>query len=151
MRQYADTFKARMVRGMLGPNAVSARATTTRTPPTGGPGDGGACHHTASRAAIEKVPVLAALMPQLQAAHAAIFALRAHAEDPKVRKLSERQSALDDQHDQHVRGLHTALTGVAMVSGARAELLRLRDTLLPEGLAHSQKTYRGQAGHGAMT
>jgi len=66
MRQYADTFKARMVRGMLGPNAVSARATTTRTPPTGGPGDGGACHHTASRAAIEKVPVLAALMPQLQ-------------------------------------------------------------------------------------
>jgi len=50
-----------------------------------------------------------------------------------------------------VRGLHTALTGVAMVSGARAELLRLRDTLLPEGLAHSQKTYRGQAGHGAMT
>jgi hypothetical protein len=103
-----------------------------------------------ARVAIEKVPMLAALLPQLEAAHAGIFALRAQVEDPKIRALSDRQSALDADHDERVRGIHGALTGLAQVSGASTELLSLRDELFPEGLGHTQMTYRGQAGHGAM-
>ena len=103
-----------------------------------------------ARAAIDKTPLLAALMPQLQVAHAGIFALRAQVEDPKVRELSDRQTALDAAHDERVRGIYGALTGLAQVSGAPAELISLRDELFPEGLAHTQMTYRGEAGHGAM-
>jgi hypothetical protein len=103
-----------------------------------------------ARAAIDKSPMLAALLPQLQAAHGAIFALRAQVEDPKVRELSSRQAALDAEHDVRVRAIHGALTGLALVSGVSSELLGLRDELFPEGLAHTQTTYRGQAGHAAM-
>jgi hypothetical protein len=104
----------------------------------------------AARAAIEMVPLLAALLPQLQAAHAGIFALRAPLEDPKAREMSGRLAALDIEHDTRVRGIHGALTGLAQVSGAGTELLALRDQLYPQGLGHTQLTFRGQAGHGAM-
>ncbi len=103
-----------------------------------------------ARAAIEKTPLLAALWPQLQSAHAAIFALRAATDEPKIRELSARQAVLDAAHDDHVRGIHGALTSLAQVSGARTELLALRDSLFPEGLPHTNLTYRGEAGHGAM-
>lgn len=103
-----------------------------------------------ARAAIERVPMLAALLPRLQAAHAGIFALRTQGEDPKARELSERQSSLDADHDERVRGIYNALTGLAQVSGNSTELLALRDELLPDGLGHTGMTYRGEAGHAAM-
>lgn len=103
-----------------------------------------------ARVAIEKIPIVASLLPQVQAAHADILALRKHNEDPRLRELSEREASLDADHDDRVRGIYGALTGLALVSGVGAELLRLRDMLFPEGLAHTQKTYRGEAGHAAM-
>jgi len=103
-----------------------------------------------ARGAIEGIPLLAALMPSLEAAHAGILAVRPQAEDPKVSALSERQGVLDAQHDDRVRGVYNALTGLALVSGAGTELLALRDQLFPSGLGHTQTTYRGEAGHGAM-
>ncbi len=105
---------------------------------------------SAARAAIEQIPMLAALLPQLQAAHAGIFALRAPLEDPKAREMSGRLAALDIEHDTRVRAIHSGLTGLAQVSGAGTELLALRDLLYPQGLGHMQLTFRGQAGHGAM-
>lgn len=105
---------------------------------------------TPARAAIEKIPLLAALGPQVQSAHAGLLALRASVEDPKVRELSERQAVLDADHDQHVRGMYNVLTSLAQVSAGASELLALRDQLFPEGLAHVKLSYRGQAGHGAM-
>lgn len=103
-----------------------------------------------ARTAIEAVPLLSALLPSLEAAHARISALGSQAEDPKIRAYSERQSALDVQHDNRVRGICGALSGLALVSDASGELTELRDTLFPEGLGHTQMTYRGQAGHAAM-
>jgi hypothetical protein len=103
----------------------------------------------AARTAIEKIPLLAALLPQLQSAHVGVFFLRAPITDPKLRLLSERLSALDLEHDERVRGIYGALTGLAQVSGASTELLALRDELFPEGLGHTHMTYRGQAGHAA--
>ena len=103
-----------------------------------------------ARTAIEKVPLLAALLPELGGAHGAIFALRVERDDPKVRAVSDREAALDAEHDERVRGLHGVLTALAAVSDGATELLGLREILLPEGLSHTNKTYRGEAGHGAM-
>ena len=100
--------------------------------------------------AIEKVPLLAALLPQLQAAHSAIFAVRARTEDPKVQRLSQQEAELDAKHDALVRGIYGSLTMLAQVSSTSDELLGLRDLLFPEGAAHTQKTYRGEAGHAAL-
>lgn len=103
-----------------------------------------------ARAAMERVPLLAALWPQVQEAHAGLLALRACVDDPRARELSERQAALDSQHDDYVRGLHGALTSLAQIPGASSELLALRDQLFPQGLTHIKHSYRGEAGHGAM-
>lgn len=103
-----------------------------------------------SRALIEKIALLSGLMPRLLAAHAGILALRTQAEDPKVRELIEREAALDAQHDDLVRGIVGALSALAEVSGGRSELLRLRDLLFPDGFAHTQRTYRAEAGHAAV-
>jgi hypothetical protein len=86
----------------------------------------------------------------LQRAHTAIFAVGVQPVDPQLRLLVEREAALDAEHDDIVSGIHGALTALARVSAASTELLRLRDGLFPEGLSHMHKTYRGEAGHGAI-
>ena len=52
--------------------------------------------------------------------------------------------------DALVRGIYGSLTMLAQVSSTSDELLGLRDLLFPEGAAHTQKTYRGEAGHAAL-
>jgi hypothetical protein len=89
-------------------------------------------------------------LPQLQTAHSAIFAVRAQAEDPKVQRLSQQEAEVDAKHDALVRGIYGSLSMLAQVSANADELLRLRDLLFPEGAAHTQKTYRGEAGHAAL-
>jgi hypothetical protein len=104
----------------------------------------------AARTLLDKFPLLTALLPKLQAAHSGIFAVRAQAEDPKVQRLSQQEAELDAKHDNLVRGIHGSLSMLAQVSTSSDELLRLRDLLFPEGAAHTQKTYRGEAGHAAL-
>jgi hypothetical protein len=104
----------------------------------------------AARAAIERTPLLASLLPQLLDAHASIFALRARAaEDPTIHHISEQLAALDGRHDDLIRGMHGVLTSLSLVCEAPEEILGLRDELFPEGLAHIKMTYRGEAGHAA--
>jgi len=105
---------------------------------------------SAARAAIEKVPLLVALLPRLQRAHTAVFAVGVRPAEPRLRQLVEREGALDAEHDDIVRGIHGSLSALARVSAAADELLSLRDSLFPEGLSHMHKSYRGQAGHGAL-
>ena len=100
--------------------------------------------------ALGKIPLLTALLPTLQSVHGMLFGLRAQRLDPKTQRLAQEASALDAKHDELVRGIHGALTLLASLSEASDEILRLRDTLLPEGLSHTLKTYRGEAGHAAM-
>jgi hypothetical protein len=107
------------------------------------PGDPG-------RIAIEKIPLLSALLPRIEAAHTAIFSVQVQTEDPKAKVLSEQEAELDAEHDVLVRGVYGALTTLAELSAQRDELLRLRDLILPEGLEHARKTYRGEAGHAAL-
>jgi len=101
-------------------------------------------------AALAKVPLLAALLPQLEAAHRAIFEVQAQNEDPKAKSLSLAEAELDASHDDLVRGIHGALSALSELSPSADDLLRMRDLLLPDGLDHTRKTYRGEAGHAAI-
>lgn len=103
-----------------------------------------------ARLVLNKVSALAALVPQLEAAHRAIFSLQLEAGDPKAKKLSVNEAELDATHDALVRGIYVSLSTIAEFSPSGEELLRLRDLLLPDGLEHARKTYRGEAGHAAL-
>lgn len=99
---------------------------------------------------VMSIPLLAALLPQVEAAHELIFSMIPAAESPKVKELSATEAEVDDQHDTLVRGIHGGLSSMALVSANGAELISLRDLLLPQGLLHARKSYRGEAGHAAL-
>jgi hypothetical protein len=101
------------------------------------------------RAALAKIPLLAALLPRLDKMHMGLVQLLAK-EAPRLRVISQKQSELDAQHDALVRGIHGTLTMLAPVSDDREELIAVRDKLLPDGLGHIKLTYRGEAGHVAV-
>lgn len=103
-----------------------------------------------ARTAIEKIPTLAVMLSQLEAAHKGIAAVRVQPEDPRVQDLSVKEAVVDGRHDDKLRGIHGALTGLALLSNRAQELLQLRDWIMPEGLAHTQLTYRGEAGHAGI-
>lgn len=96
------------------------------------------------------VPLLAALLPQIEGAHQLLMSMIPAADSPKFKELSAAEAELDVKHDTLVRGIHGGLTSIALISANGAELLSLRDFLLPEGLAHTQKSYRGEAGHAKL-
>ena len=99
---------------------------------------------------VMSVPLLAALLPQLDGAHRLLMSMIPAADSPKFKELSAAEAELDVRHDTLVRGIYGGLTSVALISASGEELLSLRDFLLPEGLAHTQKSYRGEAGHAAL-
>ena len=104
----------------------------------------------AANEAIMKVPLLAALLPKVQAAHEALFKMRTHAVDSRTQQLSQEAAALDSKYDDLVRSIHGTFTVLADVFKGNTEILQLWDLLLPEGLQHTKKTYRGKAGHAAL-
>jgi hypothetical protein len=51
----------------------------------------------AKRVALENVPILTALLPQLEKAHAAVMAVATPPADPRVRQLMAREETLDGE------------------------------------------------------
>jgi hypothetical protein len=98
----------------------------------------------------QKTPMLAGLHGEVKAAHDGVFVLQKRTEDPRIQRLSEQAAALDAKHDDQARAIHGALSMLAMVAKSPDNFLRLRDLVLPDGLLHTQRTYRGEAGHAAM-
>jgi hypothetical protein len=103
----------------------------------------------AAKAAIDRIPHLAVLSPQLQKAHAALFEVKAK-ESPNLRDLSQRENKADARHDAYVKGMYCTLTTLAPISSAPQELLDLRDKLYPQGLEHIKMSYRAEVGHAAF-
>ena len=99
---------------------------------------------------IMSVPLLAALLPQLAAAHQLLSSMVPAAQSTKIKELSATEAEVDAQHDTLVRGIHGGLSSLALISANGAELISLRDLLLPEGLLHTQRSYRGEAGYAAL-
>ena len=100
--------------------------------------------------ALLKNPLFAALFPHLQVAHVGVYSVSTRAENQKAWRLCEQACDLDARHDELVRGIHGSLTLLAQTTELSEEYLRLRDLLLPEGLAHTNKTYREESVHAAM-
>lgn len=106
--------------------------------------------------ALSATALLAPLVPLVRGAHEALAKLaQPVADDPRLPAISEEEAAVDARHDDIIRGTHMLLTGAAYLLGtgtvlAGAELLALRDTVVPDGLESVKKTYRGEAGQAAQ-
>ena len=92
---------------------------------------------------------LSGLLPDVEAAHAAIYAVRPEHDDGEA-DIIKQSGELDARHDRLARGIHGVLSESALLEEGSAALA-LRDALFPEGLAAAiNTTYRGQAGRGAL-
>lgn len=106
-----------------------------------------------ARNAILAVPLLAAILPKIEAAHQALHSTQPGAADSRLAKVQEKAAGLDLRHDEIVRGIYWLPTALAWLVGAgdsAESLLRLRDLLLPNGLDTAQKSYREEAGATAL-
>lgn len=102
-----------------------------------------------SHATIAKVPELVGLVQRIEEVRNTLIALQAPPPDPRLALLSKEAAEVDLRHDAVARGIHTTLSGHAMLAGESKEadrLLELRDILLPEGLEMILRSYRAQAG-----
>ncbi len=99
---------------------------------------------------LESVPLTAGLVPILVTAHNQLLRIQVSpaAKETLMKTLIERALALDTAHDEKYRALYSILTGWAAVSGKerKAELETVRDTLFPDGLAGTQRTYLAESG-----
>lgn len=98
--------------------------------------------------ALGNVPELAAKIPLIEKAHAALATAARPNTNPRIAEISAEQSKLDLRHDCVIRGVYHLCTATAELLGseAGADLITLRDKLLPDGLSSMQKTYRAEAG-----
>lgn len=90
---------------------------------------------------------LKGLLPDIQAAHRAIFAVVPTPNDPRQAEIARLAAEEDAVHDALARGIYGYLTELALLDHNGEPLLELRDQLMPEGLSAAiHNTYRGQAG-----
>lgn len=105
------------------------------------------------RKALEAHPRASAYVPDLEAVSHALLATESAPEaggSTKLAQLTEEGVQLDQRHDRKARGLNLVLTGLAELSDDPDEArgyLELRDLLLPEGVAVTQRSYRDEAGN----
>jgi len=98
--------------------------------------------------AILNIPELAAKAPLIAKAHSALASAIRPSNNPRLAEIIAEQSKLDLRHDSLIRGVYHLCTATAELLGgdAGADLITLRDTLIPDGLSSMQKTYRAEAG-----
>lgn len=93
-----------------------------------------------------------ALLGRVGMAHEGLLNVQPRS-DGRLAVLSGRQTELDVRHDDLVRAIHGLLTHLALAERApeaRQRLSTLRDELLPTGLSLVQRSYRDEAGEGAL-
>jgi hypothetical protein len=101
--------------------------------------------------ALAKIERLQALIPQVKERHAEVLTvLPVRGQDPDREALIARATELDAVHDGLAGAIYGYLSAIAQLTDDGAELIDLRDQLMPDGLgAIVQATYRGQAGYAA--
>jgi hypothetical protein len=101
------------------------------------------------REALEAEPALAALMPEIDAAHLEL--LDTHARElgaVRQREIRRRQDEVVERHGESIRGVQQVLLGtIALVRDAQqlAALRGLKQRLLPEGLGAVDQNHLMQA------
>lgn len=103
---------------------------------------------SAARAAIVSIPDLSAKLPRIDEIHLLLAAAAQPSKNPRLDEISAEEVKIDLRHDSIIRGVFGYLTSTAELLGgdAGADLIQLRDLLIPDGLPSQQKTYRAQAG-----
>jgi hypothetical protein len=100
--------------------------------------------------AISTDKTLSGVLPHIEAAHAALDeAIKPGEVDPRVSEIAAEQLSIDARHDAIIRGVFTMLTGQSQILGEEgpgAELIKLRDALIPDGMKSISKSYRGEEG-----
>ncbi|HEX2573218.1 MAG TPA: hypothetical protein VH877_26955 [Polyangia bacterium] len=104
------------------------------------------------RPIIQSVQLLAALLPSLDAAHAALLAVRKSSDslDESLKRLTDEAEKMDTRHDRKVRGSYWLLSALAELAenpADAARVLDLRDRLIPRGPATTGMTYVDEAGN----
>ena len=96
--------------------------------------------------AILQVPLLNALLPSIGEAHTGVIPLVKAPPDDLIAAIIIDEAGIDYRHDGIIRGTHGALTAMAELVGGEcgAELIALRDTLIPDGLQSMLKSYRAE-------
>lgn len=87
----------------------------------------------------------------IQRAHARLLTVQQQAgsNERRVRELTETMTRLDGRHDRKARGVHKVLEGgYDLAQDEREEQIfqDLKETLFPNGLSITQRSYREQAG-----
>lgn len=102
------------------------------------------------------IPVIAGMMPEVEAAHALVVTVNTTAlVEARSAELSAQLSVLDPQHDDVLRAIDRGLASASAWSRARAvpdhgraeALTTLRSWVLPEGLSWTRAAYREEVGH----
>ena len=102
-----------------------------------------------ARKALQAVPSLVGLLAHVDAAHEALHEAQPGMANKRLNEISLEAAEVDGEHDVLIRGSYALLGAFATLAEANGEAdtyTGLRDFLLPEGLEHTQKTYRGEAG-----
>ena len=96
-------------------------------------------------------PVLAALLPELTAAHDGILAIVPAGEIlERLDEISAEQGEVDYHHDRAMRGMFYRFQSERQLTDDEEVLDRIDEMqalILPQGLATTQKRYREEAGH----
>lgn len=101
------------------------------------------------REALAGVPVLAALLPEIEDAHAELCeTYHKELSTERILAILHTQKRVDDRHDNVVRAIWHALTAESYFARdpkVAARLRELQTVLLPHGLSTTQKSYREEA------
>lgn len=96
---------------------------------------------------------LALFIPRITTAHNELASTaQPIRKNPRLDEISDQQSQIDIRHDDLIRGVHAIFTGIATLLGPTdgAKWLDVREQLIPDGLASTQKSYRAQVGQAAQ-
>ena len=101
------------------------------------------------REALEAEPTLAALLPEMEAAHQGLLDTHAHQLGTmRQREILRRQKDVDERHGEAIHGIRHLLLGTISFTRDTQQLAALRglkQRLLPEGLGVVKQSYRMQA------
>jgi hypothetical protein len=107
------------------------------------------------RSCFESVPALAAILPELEAAHNDLITIqvKSSANSEELKKLSKLAEQLDIRHDNMFKGIYGYQGDAALITDDPEEAdayLSTRDQLMPDGIKSVQRSYLDEAGAVAL-
>jgi hypothetical protein len=95
------------------------------------------------------IPQAAGVLPALQSAHTGLLQLEHPTESAIARRISEDEVNVDASHDALARGFDSGMTAAMSLTkdpDLRAQIARVHDLLLPDGVAMVNNTYLDESG-----